>query len=163
MLSRCSTFSAALHRFQPGGLCAPVTDTRRGMVTTLPSVSTAPVLRSLRIGELAMARICGGLQAASNRLRSRVRGAFRPASGFSIFRPPRPTGPTSRAPVSRSRGGQFQFSSSATPPHPGVVSPYRLDQQRPSRARMCTYICRGRRLGFSSPVQSRRRRTASEP
>jgi hypothetical protein len=60
MPSRCSTFSAALHRFQPGGLCAPVTDGRRGMVTTLPSGSTAPVFRSLRIGELAIGRVCGG-------------------------------------------------------------------------------------------------------
>jgi hypothetical protein len=62
----------ALNRFPPGGLCAPVTDGRRGMVTTLPSVSTAPVFRSLRTGELAMTRICGRLQAASNKLRARL-------------------------------------------------------------------------------------------
>jgi hypothetical protein len=63
----------ALHRFQPGGLCAPVTDGRRGMVTTLPSGSTAPVFRSLRIGELAMTRVCGGRPVQRQaRLRARL-------------------------------------------------------------------------------------------
>jgi hypothetical protein len=37
----------------------PVTDGSRRIVTTLPSWSTAPFLRSLRIGESAMARVCG--------------------------------------------------------------------------------------------------------
>jgi hypothetical protein len=37
MPSRCSTFSASLHRFQPGGLLEAATDGKRGMVTTLPS------------------------------------------------------------------------------------------------------------------------------
>jgi hypothetical protein len=37
-----------------GGLLAPVTDGSRGMVTRLPFSSTAPVLRSLHIGELAI-------------------------------------------------------------------------------------------------------------
>jgi hypothetical protein len=50
----------ALQRFQPGGLLEPATDGKRGMVTTLPSRSTAPVFRSLRIGELAIGRVCGG-------------------------------------------------------------------------------------------------------
>jgi hypothetical protein len=39
-----------------------VTDGRRGMVTTLPSGSTAPVFRSLRIGELGIGRLCDGIQ-----------------------------------------------------------------------------------------------------
>ena len=38
MPRRCSAFSAAAHRFQPGGLLAPVTDGSRGMVTTFPSL-----------------------------------------------------------------------------------------------------------------------------
>jgi len=51
---RCSTFSAALNRLQPGW------DPRRmasaGLVITFPSGSTALVFRSLRMGELAMVR-----------------------------------------------------------------------------------------------------------
>jgi hypothetical protein len=42
------------------GFFEPVTDGSRGMVTTLPSWSTAPVFRNLRIGELAMTGVCGG-------------------------------------------------------------------------------------------------------
>jgi len=51
---RCSTFSAALNRLQPGW------DPRRmasaGLIITFPSGSTALVFRSLRMGELAMVR-----------------------------------------------------------------------------------------------------------
>ena len=54
------SLAAALRRFHPGGLLATATDGSRGVVTRLPSWSMALVFCSLRIGEIAMAGVCGG-------------------------------------------------------------------------------------------------------
>jgi hypothetical protein len=69
---RCSNFSAVLHRFQPSGLLDSVTGASRGIVTTLPSWPTAPIFRSLRIGELAMTRAFGGSTRWGKQLHARV-------------------------------------------------------------------------------------------
>src|SRR5215472_9986933 len=54
------SLAAALRRFHPGGLLATATDGSREVVTRLPSWSMALVFCSLRIGEIAMAGVCGG-------------------------------------------------------------------------------------------------------
>jgi hypothetical protein len=71
------------------------------MVTTLPSWSTAPVFRNLRIGELAMTRVCGGRRAPRQaRLLARVCvSAAEPGGREGV-----PAGAFSRAHAYRLRG-----------------------------------------------------------
>jgi hypothetical protein len=68
----------------------PVTDGSRGITTTSPVArSRAPVLRSRRIGEPAMAGVCGGRPVPRQaRLRARVRGGVSARRGGRIVEEP---------------------------------------------------------------------------